>query len=186
MTDATSEQEGRTLLLRGRVFRLIPKCPPGVIFDFVEGQEPRAHLVGAGETVETIAAQYRIGTGALRRWNAMNEDEELTAGRVVNIRQPSMEWAARYQRMLTTLVVDEDQERLRALLYDRVDPPTFPEIEAFVVEAIAGYAGRPTERPSSSPSGAEPTETRSTDDSPSPGTARVVSMSPKGGISAAS
>lgn len=62
-----------------------------------------------------------------------------------------------FRRVLDVIVVEEDQERLKAAFY-AVSPVILIDDLA---EALAGlmteYAGRPTERPSSSLSGSKPT-----------------------------
>jgi hypothetical protein len=183
-TDA-AEQEGPTLLLKGRAFRCIPKCPVGVVFDLAQPNTTKVHRALASETPDGIARRYRITEDELRRWNP-SLGERPEAGAMLLVEQPSMDWAIRYQRVLNTLVVDEDQAELQALLYDREDAPDFMDLVEAVSRVVSGYAGRPTQRPSASLPGAESTGETSRADSSSPATERVVNLSRRDGTPRAS
>lgn len=85
---------------------------------------------------------------------------------------------------INAMVKPDDRERLDAFLSDQ-------DLEAGALSEAIGtlvqeYAGRPTERPSSSRGGSETTEPSSKEDLPSEGTVRVVNLSRTGGQSAAS
>jgi hypothetical protein len=85
---------------------------------------------------------------------------------------------------INAMVKPEERARLDQFLSDQ-------ELEAGALSEGIGalvkdYAGRPTERPSSSRSGSTSTGQSLRADSPSPDTARVVNLSPKAGRSAAS
>lgn len=72
---------------------------------------------------------------------------------------------------LYALVVEDEHERLTAALRDPHDPVDFDALNEAVGTLITAYTDRPTERPSSSPDGAESTVRSS----------RVVSLSPATG-----
>lgn len=127
--------EFKTIDIKGRTLRCIPKCPPSAFFALAEAE--------------------RSGDGSASLLS--------------------------YRDFLYTVVVDEDQETLRDLLADRVDPPTFEELNEAIGGAMLEYAGRPTQRPSRSSRGPEPTGGTSKVVSLSQGTVEVVETSSPAG-----
>ena len=91
-----------------------------------------------------------------------------------------------FRDFMFTLVEDDEHERLNALLRDRRDPPSFADLEQAIGELVKAYSGRPTERPSRSPTGVEATGGPSRVVSLSRGTVRTVEASLPDGESAVS
>ena len=90
------------------------------------------------------------------------------------------------RELLYTVVVDEEHERLTALLHERNDPISFQELGAALNVLMTEYAGRPTKRPSLSPDSRESVGRRSKVVSLSQGTVRVDETSSTDGTPVAS
>lgn len=58
-------------------------------------------------------------------------------------------------RWLREIVLDEEQEHFRQILYDKKNPITMDDLSDAATKLLMEYAGRPTERPSNSPAGGE-------------------------------
>lgn len=85
---------------------------------------------------------------------------------------------------VTAMVRAEDRGRLDEYLSTAELAPGV--LSEAIGALVSEYAGRPTEQPSSSPTGSPSTAASSRAALSSPGTARVVNLSPQAGRSAAS
>lgn len=72
-------------------------------------------------------------------------------------------------QFLHAAIIDDDIDRLEAVLRRKNDPVTGDEVIDAVHELVDRYSGRPTGRPSESPDGPQTTGPSSKDDSSSPG-----------------
>lgn len=97
-----------------------------------------------------------------------------------------MAQVAAIRKLLYACVVDEDLEQLKAILYDRQNVVPFEDLNAAVGELISDYTGRPSQRPSDSQAGGEPTPPPSRVVSLSRGTVKEAETSSPDGQSAAS
>jgi hypothetical protein len=94
-----------------------------------------------------------------------------------------MRVAAAIGRFLKALVIPEDQERYRRLLYDTENILDYNELTEAAGELLRSYTARPTERPSESPDGSPPTGELTRHVSFSRGTVEVAPASSLDGLS---
>lgn len=90
------------------------------------------------------------------------------------------------RKFVRVVVEDDEQERLEELFNNRRATLSIEDLNAGISALMEDYSGRPTERPSRSSSGPEPTGASSRVVSLSRGTVRVEETSSQDGQSAAS
>lgn len=89
-------------------------------------------------------------------------------------------------KWLREIVLDEEQERFRQILYDKKNPISMDDLSDAATKLLMEYAGRPTERPSNSPAGGEASGQPSRVVSLQRATVETVDPSSKVGASSAS
>lgn len=114
--------------------------------------------------------------------------EKLPPGLVFDLAEASSSGDATkalvaFARFLRSTVVPDDRERLNEILYDTESVIELEELNEAAGELITEYTGRPTKRPSQSPTGSNATGGLSRVDSPLPDTDREAVMSSTDGQS---